>query len=393
MSFKNSNHKYFDLTMNKILLLILGIWPYRQSHLIRFQFICLSSILATNIIFQCTVFASHKCTLDLVIKVLSSVFPFVFCITKYNLFSFKLKAMKDMFEQLFHACNKLKNANEIAIIDEYGYFAKRYTIILTTLSTLSMLVFILLPFLPDIFNTILRTNLTRSQNLLIVEYFINQEKYFYLILLHYIASFCIALISMVAIGTILLTYLQLTCGMFKIASYRLECAMSINMLQNVNFRKNILICKGLICAVDIHRQAMKLSTIFQSNCEIMLFFLIIFGVLTISFNLFRIASSKENLEEISISFINTAVFFVYMFLSNYCGQIIIDHSHQVFVTAYNIRWYLAPVCVQKIILFLLQRGMKTFSVNIGGLYDGSIEGFATLAKASVSYFTVIYSTR
>ncbi|XP_029160370.1 uncharacterized protein LOC114932369 [Nylanderia fulva] len=268
--------------------------------------------------------------------------------------------MKDMFEQLFHACNKLKNANEIAIIDEYGYFAKRYTIILTTLSTLSMLVFILLPFLPDIFNTILRTNLTRSQNLLIVEYFINQEKYFYLILLHYIASFCIALISMVAIGTILLTYLQLTCGMFKIA------------------RKNILICKGLICAVDIHRQAMKLSTIFQSNCEIMLFFLIIFGVLTISFNLFRIASSKENLEEISISFINTAVFFVYMFLSNYCGQIIIDHSHQVFVTAYNIRWYLAPVCVQKIILFLLQRGMKTFSVNIGGLYDGSIEGFATV---------------
>lgn len=33
--------------------------------------------------------------------------------------------------------------------------------------------------------------------------------------------------------------------------------MNINMLQNINLRKNILILRGLICAVDIHRKAMK----------------------------------------------------------------------------------------------------------------------------------------
>jgi len=33
--------------------------------------------------------------------------------------------------------------------------------------------------------------------------------------------------------------------------------MNVDMLQNIN-QKNILIYKDLICAVDIHRQAMRL---------------------------------------------------------------------------------------------------------------------------------------
>lgn len=40
--------------------------------------------------------------------------------------------MKDILEQLLHTCNKLKDANEIAIIDEYRYNAKRYTVALSS---------------------------------------------------------------------------------------------------------------------------------------------------------------------------------------------------------------------------------------------------------------------
>jgi len=49
------------------------------------------------------------------------------------------------------------------------------------------------------------------------EYFIDQQKYFYLILLHIYAVICIGAIVMLAIGTMLITYIQHTCGMFKIA--------------------------------------------------------------------------------------------------------------------------------------------------------------------------------
>ncbi|XP_011705120.1 PREDICTED: uncharacterized protein LOC105460373 [Wasmannia auropunctata] len=82
-----------------------------------------------------------------------------------------------------------------------------------------------------------------------------------------------------------------------------------------------------------------------------------------------------------------------MFTANYIGQRVIDHNNDVFIAAYNVQWYKTPLHIQKMILFLLQRGEKEFALNIGGVFDASIEGFATLVKASVSYFTVIYSTR
>ncbi|XP_050465031.1 uncharacterized protein LOC126858600 isoform X2 [Cataglyphis hispanica] len=286
MIYTEINNKYFSL--NRILLLLIGLWPYQQSNLTRFQFIFLSSILMTNVIFQCTIFVSQKCTPDLAIKVLSSVFFFAVFVVKYNLFYLKIKIMKDILGQLLHVCNKLREANEIAIINKYGCNAKHYTVALTILVVCNISAFIVASFWSDII-VILSSNASRSHHLLIAtEHFINQEKYFYLILLHNIASLCIGTIAMLAIGTMFIAYLQYTCGMFKIASYRIECAMNVNMLQNINSKKNILILNNLICAVDIHRKAMKLSTLLLSNCQAMMFCLIIFGIGAVSLNLFRV---------------------------------------------------------------------------------------------------------
>jgi len=43
-----------------------------------------------------------------------------------------------------------------------------------------------------------------------------------------------------------------------VCSYRLEQAMTSNMLQNISLRNEIMICKEIISAVDIHRKAMEL---------------------------------------------------------------------------------------------------------------------------------------
>jgi len=39
--------------------------------------------------------------------------------------------------------------------------------------------------------------------------------------------------------------------------------MNINMLENIKPRKENLMLKGIISAVDIHRQAMKLVSLFH----------------------------------------------------------------------------------------------------------------------------------
>ncbi|KAH0944326.1 Or9e69NTE, partial [Eciton burchellii] len=210
----------------------------------------------------------------------------------------------------------------------------------------------------------------------------------------------IGAIVMVAIGTTQIAYIQHTCGMFKIASYRIEHTAEINIdinkLRNISLRKNNFILNGINYAVDIHRQAMKLSKFLVDIFERSFFWLIIFGVASLSLNLlriFQINSFIDNIKEFLLHSVFTATCILYMFLANYCGQDVTDHNDNVFATAYKVQWYKASLHTQKLILFLLQRGNKNFTLGVGSLFVGSLDCFASLIKASVSYFTVIYSTR
>ncbi|XP_077254450.1 uncharacterized protein LOC143893206 [Temnothorax americanus] len=196
----------------------------------------------------------------------------------------------------------------------------------------------------------------RSRHLFIItEYFIDQEKYFYLILFHMYVAFSIGATVMVATGTMLITYAQHTCGMFRIASYRIEHAMSVDILQNITLKNKILMTEGIIYAIDIHRQAMKFvftSTIFVqylrliisfcfgrlsqdllSAFEIMMFCFITCGVVCVSINLFQIASSGNNVEEFLFPFLLVFACVTYMFIANYIGQNVTDHNNYVFSTA------------------------------------------------------------
>lgn len=77
-------------------------------------------------------------------------------------------------------------------------------------------------FWPNISNVILSRNVSQSHHLLfITEYFIDQEKYFYLIMLHIYIAICIGLTTMVSTGTTIIAYLQYTCGLFKISRYKI----------------------------------------------------------------------------------------------------------------------------------------------------------------------------
>jgi len=81
-------------------------------------------------------------------------------------------------------------------------------------------IYLFVPIWPRIFDVILAINNSRSRSAAIytaTEYFVDQEKFSYLILLHKNAALCIGAIAMVATGTMLITYLKHICGMFSIA--------------------------------------------------------------------------------------------------------------------------------------------------------------------------------
>ncbi|XP_071638133.1 uncharacterized protein [Temnothorax longispinosus] len=318
--------------LNRLLLLAIGLWPHEKSKLAQIQFIVLFGILTTFIAFQFTTFITSNCTTDLIIKVLSSAFFFTCLAIKYNSFWINADTMRFSLEQLQHACNELTNRNEIAIIEKYSRIGKFQT------------------------TAIARTT------------------------------------AMVATGTMLIAYLKHICGMLSIASYRIEKAMAINMQQNINQEKIIIIYKGIICAVDIHRKATKFSQVLIKSFEGSFFFLIAAGMVCLSSTLVQIALYNDTVEQLILPLMFISVLYVYMFLSNYTAQEVTDHNEYVFATVYNVQWYMAPLPIQKMMLFLLQKGTKAFHIILGGIFIASMESAATLMGTSISYFTVLYST-
>jgi len=45
---------------------------------------------------------------------------------------------------------------------------------------------------------------------------------------------------------------------------------------------------------------------------------------------------------------------------------------------YDVPWYAAPVHIQKLFAFILQRTVKGYVLNIGGVIIASLEGFASV---------------
>ncbi|XP_019699783.1 uncharacterized protein LOC109504422 [Harpegnathos saltator] len=117
--------QHFNL--NRILLFVTGLWPYRRSSLVRFQFALFLCIMISFIIFQMTTFITTECTIDLLVNVICSILFFIPFLIKYCSFYINIQTLKYLLEKLQHICNGLEDKNEVAIIEKYGYDGKRYT--------------------------------------------------------------------------------------------------------------------------------------------------------------------------------------------------------------------------------------------------------------------------
>jgi len=145
-------------------------------------------------------------------------------------------------------------------------------------------ILIIIQFWTDIIG-VLQMNVSQNHTMpIMTEYFVDQEKYFYYILLGINVAICVTFIITIAIGTMFITFFQHINAMFKIAryiiknegrllkfhyiynydiymyitcSYRIEHSLDMDTLETS--RKNInIMSRRIICAIDIQRQAMKL---------------------------------------------------------------------------------------------------------------------------------------
>ncbi|KAH0946912.1 hypothetical protein HN011_007318 [Eciton burchellii] len=387
--------QYFNL--NRILLQSTALWPFQQSKFAQLQFIISLIILIAAVICQITTFMTSKFTPIFAVKVFSSVFFLIILILHYSSFRCNIKILKDLMGQLHFTCTELKDKNEIAIIQLYGRETKRYTATFVVVIFILEFIFWASQITISFLDNVTSINGSRSRQLLIaVEYFIDQQKYYYIILLHMNAAIFIGIFTFLSMGTLLIAYIQHTCGMFRIACYRIENAMEIDILKNITLRRKSLVFRKIIYAIDIQREAIKLTELLISRFDITFFFLTILHVIALTLNLFQIFQiviTRNNITEAIIPTGTVLILILYMFFANFLGQHITDHNNEVYDAAYNIRWYMCPLYIQRLILLVIQRKAKEFHLTCGGLFIASFECFAMLTKATISYFALLYSTQ
>ncbi|RLU23641.1 hypothetical protein DMN91_003847 [Ooceraea biroi] len=381
---------------NRLLLVAFGLWPDEETIFARFQATLCCSLLISSIVFQFSRFFIAECNFDFIVRIFSSTSFFVVLTVPAILFWIHLKTIKRVLNQLQYVYDRLKDRNEIAIYDKYGYIGKQITTLVIIGLVCTLCGNSVIVYWSYVFDIVVPKNESYTIRTMqfVTKYFKISEKYYFLVLVHLNAACSTGLIILVGTGTMLFSYFKHVCGMFEIASYRIEQAMAIELLHNFDIKNRIVICRKMICAIDIQRQAMEFTKYFISSIEGSCFIMILTTVVCLSCNLFQIFQIESPMEEVEQVLLHlSAVSFVLtiLFLSNYVGQEVTDHSNHVYVITYNVSWYLAPLHIQKLILFLLERSNKVFSLNVGGLFTASLECFATLISASMSYFTFMYS--
>ncbi|XP_026831345.1 uncharacterized protein LOC105285365 isoform X2 [Ooceraea biroi] len=289
--------------LHRTLLLTIGLWPYNQSKFVELQFLLSFAVPNSFIIFQLTSFITSECTVDLIIKILSTISFLLMCTVHHISFGINACTVKCFVERLQHVCNDIKDETEIAIIEKYGNSAEYITIILTLFTVCCGIIMTALTFLPWILGTFLLANESRPlHNIPIVtEYFVDKEKNVYLILLHTYASIYIGTTALVGGGTMLIAYLKHICGLFSIASYRMGQTILLNIHEEDNRRNEMEMNKKLRHAVDIHRTAIELSEFFISSFNGTFCCLIVLGNICLALNLYQVLRSAVllgNIEEI-----------------------------------------------------------------------------------------------
>ncbi|XP_020295571.1 uncharacterized protein LOC109860711 [Pseudomyrmex gracilis] len=390
--------------INRILLLSVGLWPYQRTGLRRVLITLITIVLISSIVCQFTTFITTQVDMDLFLKIVAYSIPWLSFTVKYNVLCLNIEKMRNLMDRVRYDWSALNDAREIEIIKSYSAMGRFITLLSILLIYMSMLGFFLLQL---VFNFVLYSataaNESRPRELpAVTEYFVDQERYFVPIMLHIFCIVLCGLTTMLATETIYMSYAHHACGLFRIASCRIEQALHKSVAKGVvaAAERNSATCRGIISAVDIHRKAIEFIEMSKANFTIAYFLALPMTVLSLSVNLYRThiyvyipypllqspsvqlsrLITTDEYHEIIHIFLFVIGHFWHLFFCNYLGQKVIDHSGDVFHRIYNVRWYMAPLKVQKLLLLVMQRSTRNCTIVIGGLFIPSLEGFATLEK-------------
>ncbi|XP_043797752.1 uncharacterized protein LOC122717594 [Apis laboriosa] len=351
----------------RIMLKIIGLWPYNNSVYVWIQRLWISTLFLGNIIFQIVSLLKSEITLRNCTLILSTICPLMIISLRYICFILFFPMIKYLFHHIHMEENIIQDSIEKRIrtkcINDSCYMIE----ILSRMpyATVAFCIGILVSYLITS-DFVMPLNGSRIDIIRYVTLFsVDRTIYFYILCLDFLFVIIFGLLSVICTESIIGFCSYHTSMLFKIISYRIQKIIMYLTIVNLSSKQIEKQLAELYRVVDMHNQAIELLV----NAVIM----------------------KTNQLEILISFISFVNQLMFMFLCNHNGQILINNSEELFNELYISVWYFVPLKIQKILLLIMIRSSTICMFHILHVFIPCHIGFSKMLSTSFSYFSLIYS--
>ncbi|XP_076686988.1 uncharacterized protein LOC143378844 [Andrena cerasifolii] len=220
----------------------------------------------------------------------------------------------------------------------------------------------------------------------------DEEKYCIYFWTHMALVICTVAVVYTACDTLYMYGVQHACGLLAVAGYRFKSAvenldydeMKSDKAMNLTYRK--------VC-ISVHGYKHALSFI-QDIHELHSTYLAAMVILVIA--AFSITLVKTSITDVGFEFYKYLGFLViqliHLFFLTCQGQFVQNAYDDIYDDMYAGRWYNSSPKTQMLYLLALRGTLTAPALTAGGLLPLTLETFAEVLKASVSYFTVLKST-
>nr|AXM05195.1 odorant receptor [Campoletis chlorideae] len=223
------------------------------------------------------------------------------------------------------------------------------------------------------------------------EYGVNSDDYYVLIFIHMSVLTYATCIVMISNDSMYFVYVEHACALFEIVRLELEKLGSTD-IDSKDGRRDVS-SELISSSVHLHRDAIFFASLIESS------YTACFGGVAVLWLLLLSLTGLQVLMHLHEpgNFIRFLTFGIAQIAHHYLncvpGQKIMDYSVGISDNVYSVNWYNMNPKAQKMLLMIMKRSLTPCQITAGKLFVISMENYSAVLQKSMSFFTVLTSTR
>ncbi|NP_001177571.1 odorant receptor 195 [Nasonia vitripennis] len=306
---------------------------------------------------------------------------------------------KELFKQIKNDF-EIYTGESLRILNKYAEQARKVNRVYVYYFMGTIVAYNTLAFMPLFLDFLVPLNETRPRIITKhMKYNIKRiENNYFVTTLHGYVFNILGMMVVVGFDSLLLSYTQHACALFQVVRNELkdtidkhEIEVTSHAAKDANSRD--VFYQEVVKVIIKHKHAIEFADLVESTYAVTNLLVIGITLGFITLVEFETVQHKDN-RALGIRFaIITIVELLHILFHNYPGQRIKDHSLRVHQSCYDCEWYREGITdeCKKLLSFMMLRSQKPSCLTGGGLYVLGMENYATILKASLSYFTFLSS--